>query len=185
MPTVQEACCSSKDDCLKDVTEELPPLGLVAGTPVLIMSTIKCAGMSADDAKENVIKSARCNFWCQIFFGLIMFIVWMINSGPVMAGLQNFIMAVVSAFLSLWFLRCCLALEDKCWWLVLVIWFGISLGLVVFGGFGLFSVDAISAIIYLTMAFPSYTMFIYGLRYYMANSWDGAGKADAAASEAV
>lgn len=186
MPTVQESCCSSKDECLGDVKEELPPIGLITGTPGLIASTIKCAGMSADDAKANLIKAARCNFWCQIIFGVIFFVIWMIQEGPIGTGVQNLATAILGAFLSLWGLRCCLVLNDKCWWLILTICFGISLGLTVFGGFGLFAVDVISAIIYLLIAIIPYTMFIYAFRYYMANSWAGGeAAAEKPASEAV
>lgn len=190
MPSVQEACCDSKEDCLNDVKSDFPPIKLVVGTPGLILSTVKCLGMSAEDAKSNVIESAKCNFWCSVMLGIVSFVLLMIYEVPIMTAIQNLVITIIMAFLSLWILRCCLALDDKCWWLVNVIFTGINLAQLVLAGIGILSYSAITAIVYLLMALPVYLMFVYALRYYMINEFGGAaaggGKAaDGSADAAV
>lgn len=124
---IKEACCKGKEDCINDIkdADKRPNLSNIKELITSIQNT-----KTNEGAKEKLIKSGVCNFWCQILWGLLSSVAWIIagegNSFVVNYAIQIFITYVLVALLSLWWLRCCIRLDDKCWFTVLVVFYAIG-----------------------------------------------------------
>jgi len=186
MPTLQEACCGSKDECLGDVKAEFPPVGLIKSSPALFTDTFKCGSMTNEVAKENLIKSAVCNFWCQIAFSVVAallgIIIYELSVG---FAIQNLAVTIIAAFLSLWFLRCCLQVNSKCWWTVLVVFMALGMINIIYAGIMSIS-QPVYGIVVLISSITPYCLFIYALRYLKTHeAWEGSSSAGTGASAPV
>lgn len=186
MPTLQEACIGSKDECLGDIKEELPPIGLIKSSPALLTSTFQCMSMTNEVAKENLIKSAICNFWCQISFSVVALLVGIIfYSLDIGAALQNLVISIIASLLSVWWLRCCLQVNSKCWWTVLVVFMALGMINIIYAGIITISQPVYGIVILISSVTP-YCIFIYALRYLKTHeAWEGSSSAGTGASAPV
>lgn len=171
---VKTACCDGKDECLNEIKGNFPPLPVLKKTVPLLKESL--SKLSYQDAEKNIKDTALLNCWCSVIWMFVILILFAIM-GAIAAGIQGFCSVVISNLLSLWFLHCCIKLNDECCWKVVTVWFGIGfvLGVVnIIQWLGLISADITYLIIIVCQVPPVICAFLF-FRYscMMCMSWPG------------
>jgi len=176
--SIKDSCCDGRDDCIDDIKapEKRPTLGNMTDLVSGVTNT-----NDNSQAKDRLVKSAICQCWCTVILDIFLLVIWLIQGAQISFVIQAFIIYLLFSMLNIWCLRCCIRMDDKCWFIILVILYGLNVGNAFQKAYWDFNLAqygaayAITAILSIFIALSQLFLFIYGICYIKTWPQEGGG----------